>query len=670
MTETSRESGRPARIAVMPAFNEAETIIGVLDDLYPRIDRVIVVNDGSADATGPLVDAWAASHPNCTVIHFGDNRGLSAALRAGWDEVRAMLARGDVSTTDVAFSIDADGQHEPAAIDGMIEHLIENHCACVIGSRDMSYHTPYKKFGNFVMTLIARLSGGFHFEDVESGYRVFRIGPLIEAQQYYEGYRYSETVEVAVILARLGHKVCNIYPVAIPVARTRTRLSDAAIDAACMPLAWYRLSAWRDVPREQRSASLLWAATAVFALTAVALLMMAAHAFYLGDDSAHSYAHVWYISQSIWENHTLAFDFPQLENGDGVTFPYAFVPWVPAALLHPLLGDWSVTLAMVAGVAGMLLALRFFRPAFSNPILLALFLLNPLLWNGITQFQLASTWSFLFFFLGAGFLERGRPVWAVLFLALAMVAHPLMGALSLVLYALWVGWERRALPRNLVVAGALSAVLAIPAFVYFLRVPLVRDAGGLDLLASALDNGRRLSIPLLALAIPHWRGVVLQRLPLLAGAGIASTAAILAYLPPVGLWMNSSPQFSDYLEANAVAHDGSYRIMVANNREDGMVEFLRKGAVLSDEFFTESLRRKSFPSLDAYRCFLATKDTRHVVMKGSYIRKYHKNEPQLLEQLVEIGLATREFQSPNGDVAYRIAPDPAQRKGSLRACHL
>ncbi len=225
----------------MPAFNEAATIIGVLDDLVARVDRLVIINDGSADATGALVDSWVAGRDGCSVIHFPENRGLSAALRAGWEHVRGLLASGEVSPDDVCFSIDADGQHEPSAVDGMIEHLVQNRLDCVIGRRDLGYHTGYKQFGNRVMTWIARVSGDFAFEDVESGYRVFRIGPLLDAQQYYEGYKYSETVEVAVILCRLGYRMCNSYPVAIPVARTRTRLFDAAVDAVCMPLSWYRL---------------------------------------------------------------------------------------------------------------------------------------------------------------------------------------------------------------------------------------------------------------------------------------------------------------------------------------------------------------------------------------------------------------------------------------------
>lgn len=275
---TSRLSGqpysslRPRRVAVMPAFNEAATIVGVLDDLVGRIDRLVIVDDGSVDGTGAIVDAWAQGRAGVSVVHFPENRGLSAALRAGWEQVRELAGDGTVSPEDVAFSIDADGQHEPEAVEGMIRHLVENDLDCVIAQRDLGYHTGYKQFGNRVMTWIGRVSGGFKFEDIESGYRVFRIGPLLDAQQYYRGYKYSETVEVAVILSRLGYRMCNSYPVTIPVARTRTRMYDAVVDAVCMPLSWYRLWVYQ---RTANARLRQIASRGVFAVAAVAPVLLA-----------------------------------------------------------------------------------------------------------------------------------------------------------------------------------------------------------------------------------------------------------------------------------------------------------------------------------------------------------------------------------------------------------
>ena len=89
--------------------------------------------------------------------------------------------------------------------------------------------------------------------DVESGYRIFRLGALAHALEFYSGYQYSETVEVAVVLCQLGYNVRNDHVVPVPVARSRTRLRDAAIDLAVIPVAAGRV--WRrDRVPERRSA--------------------------------------------------------------------------------------------------------------------------------------------------------------------------------------------------------------------------------------------------------------------------------------------------------------------------------------------------------------------------------------------------------------------------------
>ena len=58
---------------------------------------------------------------------------------------------------------------------------------------------------------------------MESGYRVFRAGPLADALRYYRGYKYSETVEVAVVFGRLGYRVRNDVLVPVPVFRSRSQ---------------------------------------------------------------------------------------------------------------------------------------------------------------------------------------------------------------------------------------------------------------------------------------------------------------------------------------------------------------------------------------------------------------------------------------------------------------
>lgn len=654
----------------MPAYNEAATIEGVLDDLYPRIDRVIIVDDGSADATGEIVDRWAASRPNASVIHFPQNRGLSAALRAGWEEVRAMLARGEIDARDVAFSIDADGQHEPAALDGMIEHLIATDSVCVIGKRDMGYHTSYKKFGNSVMTWIGRVSGGHRFEDIESGYRVFRVGPLLEAQEYYEGYKYSETVEVAVLLTRLGYKVDNTYGINIPVARTRTRLYDAAVDAVCMPLAWYRLACWRDAPKALRNRYLLAFPAIVIALWVIALGLMLLKPIYLGDDSAHSYAHVWYLAESIFTRHEWPWHVASLENGDAIMFPYAIIPWLPDALLRPLFGDWIVTFSMVAGVVLMFAGMMKFRPAMRNPMLFAVFLLNPFLWNGVTQFQLASVWSFAFFFFAAWQYDERHTVRTLALLAISIAVHPMMGPAAIAVYGAWETVRQRQVPVRLVLLTAAAVVIASPAVYLFLNTPALHEASKFYLAVSTLDNLRRLSIIVLALALPPLRAWVYRHQVAVPAVLGALTLASFISVPPSGLWEQSQPRFAEYLATHPIDPHGSYRVATSNNHEDGMYQFMQAGAVLSNEFFTESEYRRKWPNVDAYACFLATRRIDHVVISGEYRQSLRENETRMLEALAASGYAEQEFRGTDGTIAYTVHPPASAGRATIGECHI
>ena len=652
----------------MPAFNEAATIEAVLDDLYPRIDHLVIVDDGSVDETGAIVDRWVVGKPKARTIHFPENRGLSAALRAGWDAVRGMLERGEVRTDDVAFSIDADGQHEPSALDGMIEHLVGGRYDCVIGFRDMGYHTPYKVFGNAVMTWIGSVSGWQRFHDIESGYRVFRIGPLLEAQEFYRGYKYSETVEVAVILARMGYRVDNSYRIQIPVARTRTRLYDAAVDAVCMPLSWYRFACWRDLPAGARGRYALAVPALVVALAVIVLSVMLLHPFYLGDDSAHSYAHVWYLAHAIYERGAIPLHVSQLENGDAVMFPYGLIPWLPDALLRPLFGDWVVTFSMVLGLVFMVAGMWRFRPKMRNPLLFTLFLVNPLLWNGITQFQLTTFWAFALFFFGAAALERDRRAVATLLFTASLYAHPVMGGMAIGIYGAWEVARTRSAPLALATTGAIACVLAIPAFAWLLETPLIGEAGTGRLILSTLDNMRRLSVVVLALGLPALAPFALRRHRPLFAAGVAVTAASLVYLAPSGLWERSEPRFAAYLAAHPVDPRSSYRVDVANNREDGAYELLVAGATLSHEFYTESQRRQRFDSTDAYACFLATKRTTHVLIHRSYPARFRRSEVARLDELVGRGLAEVEFNGADGTVAYRVHVPDSFGKGSVRDC--
>lgn len=427
-----------------------------------------------------------------------------------------------------------------------------------------------------------------------------------------------------------------------------------------------------DWPQPELSSGLAWRrvfAWSVISVAGLTLFAMLLHSFYLADDSAHSYAHVWYLSHQLFDHHHWPWHVSNLENGKAVMFPYGIVPWLPDALMRPLLGDWGVTFSMVLGTAGMVAAAALLCPALRRPEFLALFLVNPLLWNGVTQFQLATVWSFGLVFLGVWLFASHRSVLATGAYALGIAAHPMMGLLALASVCGYEWYATRAFPIRHAVVGAVAVVIAAPTIYLFLSTPTISDSSRWLVVTSTLDNLRRLSIVAAALALSAYAPMFRRRYAWFAGAGAVGTAALLAFLPPSGLWEWSTPQFQDYLAAHPVPPDAaSYRVLTKNNYEDGMVEFLQAGAVLSSEFFSESIHRQSFSGADRYACFLATRHVGHVVLAGDYIRSYHTNEPRLLDELAGMGMAQREFSGSDGTLAYRVDVPRSLARGSARAC--
>ena len=84
-----------------------------------------------------------------------------------------------------------------------------------------------------------------------------------------------------------------------------------------------------------------------------------------------------------------------------------------------LAGALSYTLLLLA-------AILYWRPAVRHPAILALLLLDPIMWNGVMQFQLATFWSFAFAFFAAASLDRKRHLRGSLLATLAVAIHPLM----------------------------------------------------------------------------------------------------------------------------------------------------------------------------------------------------------------------------------------------------
>jgi glycosyltransferase involved in cell wall biosynthesis len=112
------ESGRTLLSIVSPMWNEEESADAFLEELTRQVDlipdtdvEIIIVNDGSADRTGEILNSWAKRRPDITVLSLSRNFGHQAAITAGVFS----------ATGDVVIVMDSDLQDPPDLIPAMLE---------------------------------------------------------------------------------------------------------------------------------------------------------------------------------------------------------------------------------------------------------------------------------------------------------------------------------------------------------------------------------------------------------------------------------------------------------------------------------------------------------------------------------------------------------------------
>lgn len=228
---------RVATIAVVPAYNEERTVIAVLDALYGLVDELVVVDDGSTDGTRAAVQEWLPQHDRARLLSFDINRGMSAAYYLAFRQLAARMRADELSADTLVCTVDADGQHDLDALTELLQLTRDERLDVLLARRDLSTYPWHKRAGNWLLSRWATWWARSPLLDVESGYRIFRVRPLADSLQYYRGYRYSETVEVAVIACRLGYRVRNDVLTHVPLYRSRTRLRDAVIDLVMIVVA-------------------------------------------------------------------------------------------------------------------------------------------------------------------------------------------------------------------------------------------------------------------------------------------------------------------------------------------------------------------------------------------------------------------------------------------------
>ena len=197
---------------VIPAYQCAATIEPVIADARRHLERVVVVDDGSDDAT-----AERARLAGAEVLRHPYNRGKGAALQTG---MRHLVAQGFTH----ALSMDGDGQHLAREIPKLLAASEAEPRALIIGVRTIGTQAVdgLKLFGNRFANLCVRSAAGVPLPDTQSGFRVYPLATMLRLPKQGEHFEYEST---SIIFAARQHVPIRSIPVDVyypPVAERRS----------------------------------------------------------------------------------------------------------------------------------------------------------------------------------------------------------------------------------------------------------------------------------------------------------------------------------------------------------------------------------------------------------------------------------------------------------------
>jgi glycosyltransferase involved in cell wall biosynthesis len=229
------------KIVILPVFNEARRVEGVLAELRDFAEHFIVIDDGSTDASYDILRAWSQDQPGVKLVRFPVNRGKAKALQCAFAWIVTLLRAGVIAAEDIIFTTDADGQIKSQDLSQALSYMQEHDLEALISRRDFSLYPAYKIAGNRLLSLNASLAAGRPLHDSECGLRLLRAGLVPRLLPFYTGVRYSAEQEISVILSRLGVKLDNEFTIALKFYHSNTTLKDFFLNLLLGQIAWLRV---------------------------------------------------------------------------------------------------------------------------------------------------------------------------------------------------------------------------------------------------------------------------------------------------------------------------------------------------------------------------------------------------------------------------------------------
>jgi len=160
----------PSLSVFFPAYNDAPSLPPLIAKTFAVLEahvadyEVIVINDGSQDSTGQVLEELRAGHaPHMRVITHEQNRGYGGALRSGFAAARK----------DWVFYTDGDGQYDPGELPRLLE-LAGPETGLVNGYKLERHDPAHRIWIGSVYNFCARFLFRIRIRDIDCDYRLIR----------------------------------------------------------------------------------------------------------------------------------------------------------------------------------------------------------------------------------------------------------------------------------------------------------------------------------------------------------------------------------------------------------------------------------------------------------------------------------------------------------------
>jgi glycosyltransferase involved in cell wall biosynthesis len=169
------ETGTTASVSVFfPAYNDAPSLPALIGKTFATLEKcardyeVIVINDGSFDNTGAVLEELGAKHgPRLRVITHPENRGYGGALRSGFE----------AASKDLVFYTDGDGQYDPSELPKLLAVMRPD--VGLVNGYKLERNDPWHRIWiGKVYNAFARFLFRIRIQDVDCDFRLIRRSVL------------------------------------------------------------------------------------------------------------------------------------------------------------------------------------------------------------------------------------------------------------------------------------------------------------------------------------------------------------------------------------------------------------------------------------------------------------------------------------------------------------